>query len=141
MKLNYKNTRTITTADLFDAADPPLIFEVRTRASSEWARLHKDFEENGADDAALARHLISLIFLTVSDGEDGSEIYPIDTIETVQSLQDAIEDNNPGDGDNFVCTIAWAFGINYYSFLEGRLARSLKRSKQLNDNGLVKTPA
>jgi len=137
MKLKYKNVRTITTADLFDATDPPLIFTVRTRPDREWAKLYKQFEDDGSHDESLARQLIAAVFLTVSDG---GETYDIDTVETVTALQDAIEVDNPGAGGEFVCNIAWSFGINYYSFLGDRLGKSEKLSEPSKDNGVVKTP-
>lgn len=138
MKLNYSHKRVITTADLYDATDPPLIFEVRSRPPQPWASLYNEFERDGMIDADVARQLIAMVFLTVSDGEN---TYPMDTPESVQALQEAIEENNPGHGNDFSCNIAWAFGRHYYSFLGDHLGNSLKPSQQSNGSAGEKTPA
>jgi hypothetical protein len=132
MKLNYTNKRIVTTADLFDACDPPLIFEVRTRPPREWARLNNEFEDDGCQDADLARILISMAFLTVSDGEN---VYPISTTEQVEDLRLAIESENLGYGNDFLCTIAWGFSTNHYTYLGNHLGNSLKPLAQLNGSG------
>ena len=138
MKLNYTPKRTITTADLYDATDPPLIFEVLTRPPRPWATLYNEFEKDGARNLDLAKELISLVFLTVSDG---GEIHPLNTIEAVAGLQAAIEEMNPGYGSQFCCDIAWAFGRHYYSFLGDRLGNSLEPLQQLNGSSGEKSPA
>lgn len=138
MKLNYNPKRTITTADLYDAADPPLIFEVLARPPRPWATLYNEFELGGSIDLEAARELISLVFLTVSDGD---EVYPLNTIEAVTDLQVAIEENNPGCGVEFCCNIAWSFGRHYYSFLSDHLGNSPEPSPQLNGSGQKKSPA
>ena len=131
MKLNYVGKRTITTADLFDCSDPPLVFEVRTRPPRNWATLFNDFESGGADDIEIAKKLIAMCFLTVSDG---GESYKIDTEELVEAMQQAIEAENPGYGEEFICTIAWGFGRNYYRVLGDQLGNSKKLLEQLNTN-------
>jgi hypothetical protein len=138
MTLNYNPKRTITTADLYDTADPPLIFEVQARPPRAWSILFGKFEKEGALDLETAKELISLAFLTVSDG---GEIYPLNTIEAVTDLQAAIEENNPGCGIEFVCNIAWAFGRHYYSFLSDHLGNSPEPLSQLNGSSGEKTPA
>ena len=131
MKLNYSSKRTITTADLFDACNPPLIFEVRTRPPREWARLNNEFETDDCNDAELAKTLIAMAFLTVSDGEN---VYPISTPEEVDELRQNIEDDNPGHGNDFLTTIAWGFSTNHYNFLGKNLGNLLKPLLPLNDN-------
>ena len=138
MKLNYNPKRTITTADLYDAADPPLIFEVLTRPPRLWATLYNEFEQAGSIDLETAKELISLTFLTISDGD---EVYPLDTIEAVTALQAAIEESNPGCGVEFCCNIAWSFGRHYYSFLSDHLGNSPEPLRQLNGSGQEKSPA
>lgn len=139
MTLNYNPKRTITTADLYDAADPPLIFEVLARPPRPWAILYNKFEQDGAQNLDWARELISLAFLTVSDG--GDDVYPLNTIEAVDDLRAAIEENNPGCGDEFCCNIAWSFGRHYYSFLSDHLGNSPEPLQQLNGSGQEKSPA
>jgi hypothetical protein len=138
LKLNYSHKRVITTADLYDATDPPLIFEVLTRPPRVWATIYNDFEKDGAKDPIIARKLISLVFLTVSDEEN---TYPLNTIEAVAELQAAIEESNPGYGDEFSCNIAWSFGRHYYSFLGDRLGNSQEPLPQLNGSSGEKTQA
>lgn len=138
MKLNYNPKRTITTADLYDAADPPLIFEVLARPPRPWAILYNEFEQDGAQNLDWARELISLAFLTVSDG---GEVYPLNTIEAVTDLQAAIEEGNPGCGVEFCCNIAWSFGRHYYSFLSDHLGNSPEPLRQLNGSGQEKSRA
>lgn len=133
MKLNYTSKRTITTADLFDACDPPLIFEVRTRPPKGWAQVDLDFSESDHTDVELAKRLIAGVFLTVSDG--GEHIYNLITIEQVEDLQQAIEQGNPGYGEDFLITIAWGFSSNYYNFIGNHLGNSLKPLTQLNGSG------
>ena len=138
MKLNYNTKRTITTADLYDATDPPLIFEVLTRPPRPWAILYNEFEKNGSADIDAAKELISLVFLTVSDG---GEVYPLGTVKAVGELQAAIEENNPGCGVEFICNIAWSFGRHYYSFLSDHLGNSPEPLPQSNGSGQEKSPA
>ncbi len=135
MKLKYNSRRTVTTSDLFDACDPPLIFEVRTRPPREWARLNQEFESDNCRDADLARSLIALAFLTVSDGEN---TYPITSPDEVDQLRQAIEETNPGYGNDFLTTIAWGFSTNHYTYLGDHLGNSLKPLSPSNDNGREK---
>lgn len=138
MKLNYANKRIVTTADLFDACDPPLIFEVRTRPPREWARVNKEFEDTGSNNPELAAKSISMTFLTVSDGENA---YPISTVEQVEQMARAIDDGNPGYGDDFLCTTAQGFAINYFNYLGDNQKNSLGLSLQLNGNSPEKSQA
>jgi hypothetical protein len=135
MKLNYSSKRTITTADLFDACNPPLIFEVRTRPPKGWAIIDLEFSEGNHEDVSLAKQLIAGAFLTVSDGEN---VYPISTIAQVEDLQQAIENENPGYGEDFLITIAWGFSRNYYQYIGDHLGNSLRPSPQLNGSGQEK---
>ena len=137
MKLNYKHTRILTTADFFNMCNPPLIFEVRVRPGSEWSVLFSEFERDGADNPEMARALIALAFLTVSDG---GEVYPLDHVDKAQALQDAIENENPGSGDEFICSIAWGFGRNYYRYLSDHLGNSLRPLEQSNGKAGDPTP-
>lgn len=132
MKLNYSSSRTITTADMFDACNPPLIFKVRTRVPRGWASIDLDFSEGGHKNIKMAKQMIAGAFLTVSDGEG---TYQIQTIEQVEELRHAIEIDNPGDGDSFLCSIAWGFSSNYYKFIGDHLGNSLEPLSQLNGNG------
>lgn len=138
MKLNYNPKRTITTADLYDATDPPLIFEVLTRPPRPWAILYGEFEKDGMRDLDAAKELISLVFVTVSDG---GEVYPLNTVKAVTGLQEAIEKVNPGYGTQFCLDIAWAFGRHYYSFLGEHLGNSLEPLPQSNGSSGEKSPA
>ncbi len=121
--MKYNAKRVVTSADLFDACDPPLKFEVRTRPSTSWAKQNNLFEEEGSDNPELAAKLISMAFFSISD-ED--ETLKLDTLESVQIVRDIIESGNPGYGDNFLCNIAWGFSQNHYSFLERNLGKSRK---------------
>lgn len=136
MKLNYNATRIITTADLFDACDPPLIFEVRSKPGKEWARLDREFDETGNDDIEIAKQLISKSFISVSDSDNA---YPIKTISQVEDFRLAIEELNPGGGHEFICAIAWGFSVNHYDFLVKNLGNSRRPLKQSNTNGQSKS--
>ena len=137
MKLKYSQKRMITTADLYDATDPPLIFEVLARPPRAWAVLYSTFEKDGAINVEMARELISLAFLTVSDGEN---TYQLNTAEAVNDLEAAIEENNPGCGKEFSCNIAWSFGRHYYNFLWDHLGNSLEPLPQSNGSSGEKSP-
>ena len=139
MKLNYNPKRIITPADLYDATDPPLIFEILARPPRSWAILYNKFEKDGSRNLDWAKELISLAFLTVSDGVD--EVYPLDTWEAVTDMQAAIEENNPGCGVEFCCNIAWAFGRHYFNFLSDHLGNSLEPLPQSNGSSGEKRPA
>jgi len=123
---------------MFDACDPPLTFEVRTRVPRGWASIDLDFSEDGHKNVEMAKQMIAGAFLTVSDG---GESYQIQTIEQVEELQKAIEIDNPGDGDSFLCSIAWGFSSNYYKFLGDHLGNLPKPSPQLNGSGQEETKA
>jgi hypothetical protein len=141
MKLNYNAIRTITTADLFDACDPPLIFEVKTKPGRTWARLDRKFDETGNKDIEIAKQLIAEAFLTVSDGEN---TYDLRTIEQIENFGLAIDELSPdsGGGDEFLCAIAWGYSVNHYDFLAKNLASSRKLLTQLNGSGQkVREPA
>ena len=138
MKLNYQFKRKITSADLFDACQPPLVFEVRTRPSRKWAKLNNDFETGGSTDVDTAKELIAMSFLTVSDG---GQAYPLTTVENVDALRKAIENENPGYGDEFLCHVAWGFQANHYTYLTEHLGNSLKPLSQSNGTGLKRDPA
>lgn len=117
MKLKYNPTRTITTADLYNACDPPLVFKVKVRPGRTWAKLDRDFE-GAATEVETAKKLVSMVFLSVSDGEN---TYPLKTISQVEDLQQAIEELNPGGGDEFISAIAWGFSNNHYNYLAAHL--------------------
>jgi hypothetical protein len=100
--------------------------------------LYNEFEGDGARDLKAAKELISLVFISVSDG---GEIYPLNTIEAVTELQAAIEESSPGCGADFCCNIAWAFGRHYYSFLGDHLGNSLEPLPPSNGSSGEKNPA
>ena len=138
MKLNYNYKRTITTADLFDACDPPLVFEVKSKPGKKWAKLDREFDESGNKDVGIAKQLIAKAFLTVSDSEN---TYPIKTISQIESFQAAIQQAMPADdpdpetSEDFLCAIAWGFSVNHYDFLVKNLGNSRRPLKQSNING------
>ncbi len=137
MKLNYSHKKTITTADLYDATDPPLAFEVLVRPPREWSIHYAEFEDSGGDNIEMARELLAITFLTVSDGEN---VYPLNTVEDVTDLQAAIEANNPGYGAEFVCNMVWAFGRKYFLYLRDNLGNSIEPLPQSNGSGAEKSP-
>ncbi len=123
MNIVFNPTRTITTADLFIACDPPMTFEVKAQLSTDWVRSHIAWEESGTEDMKTAIDLVSSSFLSVA--QDGNK-YPLDTIDAVQDLINAIEDNNKGQGNLFVCDILTKFTHNHYSFLTRSSANSAR---------------
>lgn len=137
MKLSYNYKKVITTADLYDATDPPLIFEVLVRPPRDWSISYSDFEDTGADDIEAAKELFNMTFLTVSDGEN---TYPLDTIKDVEDLQAAIEATNPGYGAEFICNMVWAFGRKYFLYLRDHLGNSLEPLPQSNGSSGEKSP-
>lgn len=132
MIINYNYKRTITTADFFDACDPPLVFEVKSKPGREWARLDRKFDETDNEDVEIAKRLITEAFLTVSDGEN---TYDLRTISQVEDLRDAIEELNPGGGDEFLNAIAWGFSVNHYDFIVKNLGNSRRPLEQSETNG------
>lgn len=119
MKFTYHTTRQITTADLYDATDPPLIFQVKTRLSRDWLLAWDAFGEAEAGDVSAAADLVAEAFISVT--QDGEEIYPLDSKADALALRDAIEEAQPGAGDAFLRHLALAFGTNHYRYLDKRL--------------------
>jgi len=138
MKLKYTATRHITTADLLIPADPPIEFEVKSRPSREWAVLFREFEHGNGKDVNQAMKLISLSFITVAQDD---EIYPLGSIAAVGDLRDAIEVDNPGHGDDFICNVAWGFGNHFYTWAENTLGNLRERSQPLNGSGRQRSKA
>ncbi len=138
MNLNYSYKKTITTADLYDATDPPLSFEVLVRPPRNWSILYTDFEDTGADDIEMAKELFNMTFLSVSDGENA---YPLDTIKDIEGLQEAIEATNPGYGAEFICNMVWAFGRKYFLFLRDHLGNLREPLPQSNGSSGETAPA
>lgn len=137
MKLTYNATRTITTADLGLACDPPLVFEVRVRVDPSWARLHLQWEEGGADDTDMACELVGKVFVNV--GQDG-KIYPIEGKEGAEDLRASIEESSPGEGDAFICHLALRFGQDHFRFLARNSAAYAELSRPLNGSKSEKAP-
>lgn len=137
MSLNYSYKKTITTADLYDTTDPPLIFEVLVRPPRNWSIQYTEFEDTGCQNVEMAKELFNMTFLTVSDGEN---TYPLDTVKDVEELQAAIEAANPGYGAEFICNVVWAFGRKYFLFLRDHLGNSLEPLPQSNGSGSEKSP-
>ena len=129
MQLQYNNTRWISTADLHIACDPPILFEVRTRLSPEWAQLHLDWEEAGGEDADVACEIVGRAFVHVAQG---NEKYPLHNKEGAKVLRDAIEKGSPGEGDDFICHLALRFAQNHYRFLALNSAASGRLLPPLN---------
>ncbi len=138
MKLNYSYKKTITTADLYDATDPPLTFEVLVRPPREWSIHYAEFEDGGGDNIELAKELLAMTFLSVSDGQN---TYPLSTVKDVEGLQAAIEANNPGYGAEFICNMVWAFGRKYFLYLRDNLGNLIAPLPQSNGSGAEKTQA
>lgn len=132
MKLNYNATRTITTADLWDACNPPLIFEVKARPGIRWSELDNKFDDTNHTDVKMAQELISLAFLTVSDGEN---TYPISKVSQVKELQESIEELSPSHGETFILNVARSFSTSQYNYLVANLGNSLKPLTQSKPSG------
>lgn len=137
MKIEYSPTRTITTIDLFMACDPPIEFESRVRLTPEWARQHRLWEEAGSKDVEMALELVGQAFVSVSQG---GESYPLETKEAVQELRDAIDAQNEGAGNEFICDILDSFAFSHYNYLASRSMAYAALSGQSNGSGEKKNP-
>ena len=135
MRITYSPTRTITSSDLFMACDPPITFTVKVKVPPTWARLHRQWEEQGHADLQMTKELIAQSFVTV--GQDG-DAWPLNTIEAVDELREAIEEQNPNSGDDFLITILDSFAFNHYNFLAGQSMSSAAPLTQSNGSGAKK---
>jgi hypothetical protein len=115
LKLSYNHTYEFTTADYFNASDPPLTFEASARATPEWARLVRNWLENSPDDVGPALEIVGRAIISVS--QNGTK-YPINGREGAKALRDAIEQGNPGQGDDFIIDLAQG----HYNYHFRRLA-------------------
>ena len=138
MKIIYNPSRKITTGDLFIACDPPMLFEVKSRLSSDWATKHLAWEAGGSEDITIALELVSTGFLAVAQN---GERYDLDSIEAATALREAIEGGNEGEGDTFICDIVSSFAHNHYSFLARNSADSVRLLEQSNGMSKEKTKA
>ena len=136
MKIKYSPTRTVTTADLFIAADPPIVFEVKARLSPGWAQLLRVWEDNGSDDEGMACELMGQAFMSVSQDD---ERYPLNSKEAAEQLSQAIEVENEGAGGPFICEVVQAFAFNHFNFLARSSAGLDKLSGQSNGTGKKKS--
>jgi len=105
---------------------------VKSRPGIKWSELDNKFDESKHADIKIARQLIALAFLTVSDSEN---TYPISSMSQVKDLQTNIEELSPGNGEFFILNIARAFSVNQYNYLVANLGNSLKPLMQLKVNG------
>lgn len=129
MKIIYNPSRTITTGDLFIACDPPMSFEVKSRLTSDWATKHLAWEAAGSEDITIALELVSTGFLAVAQN---GERYDLNSIEAAKALREAIEGQNEGEGNTFICDIVSSFAHNHYSFLARNSADSARLLEQSN---------
>ena len=122
MKIIYNPTRVISTADLFDTCDPPIEFAVRTKIGAEWNDRQIRWDEAGAQDVDEAMALVADVFVTVAQGDDQ---WPLKGIDGVKELRDAVEEANPGAGDEFICGLVSGFSLNHWGWLRRNRGKSL----------------
>ena len=133
MQIKYNPIRTITTADLFIACDPPITFDVKARLSPAWAIKSREWEESDSPDIDTAIELMSESFVSVAQD---NETFPLTSIKAVQSLRDSIEQDNEGYGDEFIIHLVEMFSNNHFRFLALASAKSAKLLRP--SNGMVK---
>lgn len=124
MKLSVQTTRTITTDDMRIFCEPPLTFEGIGYFSPSFVNDLAEWEKNPDDDRAIK--FVSRIFLSVS--QNGAR-YPLSTEADVLALRDAIEEINPGNGNNFLATIVEEYTRAHYRFFRNKFA-DLENSSQ-----------
>ena len=124
IKIEYEATYTFTNADLLDTSDTVLTFKAKTRHSKEWAEKVNNWINEDQPDPREAVNLMPLAFISIT--QNGKE-YPLDTVEDVKALREAVESQNEGMGDKVLAD--WVAGHYLYHFkkLDERLTE-LKKS-------------
>ncbi len=138
MNLKYSVTYEFSSADIFDATDPPLFFEAVSRPDSSWARLVQQWQKNGAGDPEMAEEIIGRVIVGVR--QEGEQSFPLDGRKGAASLRAAIEANNPGAGDQFLCHLALGHYNHHFTRLADILGNSETPSPQSGDGASQTSP-
>lgn len=118
INLVYNATYWIRAEELFDAGGEGIEYEVLSRQSGEWAAMARDWLRNGAEDAGRALDLVALAFVAV---RQNGQTWPLGSREQAEALREAIEAQNPGHGDTFICHLALAHYNHHFARLSDRL--------------------
>lgn len=119
IKLNYNATYTFTSAEIYDATQPILIFTAITRPTTQWANLYRTWIKAGAEDASQAIEIVGRVIVGV---EQDGQYFAIEGREGAEALHAAIEEASPGYGDAFIINLA----IGHYNLHFNRLDALLK---------------
>ncbi len=132
LKLNYKS-REVSTEDIIDVFDPPLIFSVKTRATSGW---FDDISGIEADtrDIDLALRIITGICFSVSDGNIST---PLVTTDDARSFYASLHDQSPEMASEIICDISYELAGEFVRYHHKRLVALKKTSNQsdIGNNG------
>jgi len=109
MILNYK-TRDVSTKDIYNAFDPPLIFKVKTRGPNGWPSLVRVFEEGDLKDITLAVQIIQALCVEVSDGY---EHHPLTTPEKTEDFYQMLKVSEPELAAEILCNLAYNLALDY----------------------------
>ena len=132
IKLNYNAIDTFTGADIGDyGADPDFIYEMYSSRPNGWQDAFVDYRESN-DDLELAIRVIQTGLISIS--QDGNR-YPLDTIEDVKAIFDAIEQGNPGQGETFIHNLAYRSSLRRFSQEAERLG-NYETSLEVSENGV-----
>lgn len=121
IKLGNVTTRKVTSGDLKIACNPPLVFEIKTVFPRPVLREAAKWQTDGSSDAGIAATLASRLFVSVSQNGDR---YPLGSQEAIEQLRLAIEDQVPGSGDDFICSLLEGFINDHYDFFTKELTGS-----------------
>lgn len=148
LNLNYNPTYEFSTADIFDATDPPLFFEAVSRHSASWSRLVRQwraYDEDGNSkipiseaNPDMAEEIIGMVIVSVRQ-EDGPR-YPLNGREGAASLRAAIEEENPGKGASFMCQLAQGHYNHHFLRVDKLMGNSETPSTQSPDGASQTSP-
>ena len=109
MKLNYR-FREVSTQQIYDAFDPPLIFKIKQRAPNGTLNLAESLEENNVKDVPLAIKILQALCVSVSDG---AEVQPLTTVESAESFYQMLQEIVPEMADELLCHLAYNLALDY----------------------------
>ena len=136
IKLIYNPTYTFTNRDIFDASDSEITYEAWSRQTPDWAKLALEWKEDEGQDVERALELVAMGIVSVSQN---GERYPLGGREGAEALRDAIEEQNPGQGDTFIKHLAWGHNSYHFRRLRDLVGNSAAPSPESSDGKILQT--
>jgi hypothetical protein len=130
MILNYK-TREVSTKEIYNAFDPPLVFVVKSRAPNGWPAMAEALEKSKLKDVSLAIQILQVLCISISDS---TEVHSLTTLEKVEDFCQMLKSVEPDLADEIICNLAYNLALDYLK--EKKIALSvLERQQELSTNG------